>query len=291
LGKFIGIKSLNNGPINANFPKVKTKKKNMTTYNFTNSGGFPLTQDVLKDIQDNANVANLLLPYVFGEPVIIAGFEQNTGGGYNAGSVFIPAFGLIPFEGSANATQGDRITVLQTTEPVNYSDGSVQNAKTVSKAVITTSAGPLTYAIAGLKKIENILNLKTAKQQIDYIQGVGQTQTLNMPFGKMIITRLANKLFNFRIESEGVFASQFGGYNIDWHNQIGVASFPDRTIRATAHLWEMQGGEEVAVGDYFINVKFGTQGDGGNNNFGISIPAATSASRVNFIADFVVTAP
>lgn len=115
----------------------------MERYDFTKTGGFPFTQDVLKDMQEYYLTMMQKLCSNFGPgPFIISGMVQ--GGGSISSGWFYYNGDIIPFTGGTIPTPaGGSVVLVQITAntgTLTFTDGSTPIVKVGPTAVLTTGA-------------------------------------------------------------------------------------------------------------------------------------------------------
>ncbi len=149
--------------------------------NFTNTGGFPFTQDTLAFMQDSYRTCLAALAELCGDKVIVAGVVVAGG---NATPGWIVYNGeLIPFLGGAVTTG---VVVVETSQSLVFEDNI---ARPVLFTKVAQFGQPATFNFSELARLDT---LKTLNQSLADLVDAFATHThsyndlTELPFGKIV---------------------------------------------------------------------------------------------------------
>lgn len=141
----------------------------MKTFDFTQLGGFPLTQDVLKDMQEAyTEIAKSLTDST--EPVLLAGFNPTTTGttvSYSEGLIGVSGevIKIPPGSHQVSNSATAQIKIIPLSSVLVYDDGS-SHASKINKtgAIVEDGSGSIT-----ISTLKTLLELRASQLRTDWI--------------------------------------------------------------------------------------------------------------------------
>lgn len=126
----------------------------MNKLNFNQTGGFPLSTNILNAMQEAYSVFNSL-GHLAGQYAIISGCDE-VGNNISDGVIFINGE-IVPFKGGSKATT---IFIKEDTESRIFEDGATRPVIFKRYASFGSSTPDKTYQWAEFQRIDNLLKLK-----------------------------------------------------------------------------------------------------------------------------------
>lgn len=135
---------------------------------FTQLGGFPLTQNTMEFIQNSYNSVLGALSRAIGDYVIISGVTDLGGNNYTDGWITFDGQ-IIPFEGGLGLPN---VSVVETTGDETFNDDNVYTVKFTHKAVFSATGIP--FSTLNAKRL-SLDSLNTYIESVEIIANNAQT--------------------------------------------------------------------------------------------------------------------